>query len=415
MNFDTMRIAVRLERSYLEEAFVIDPKLSTPYFISLLIDRGYIEDDNALPVLYTPVMVNDDNITLLADIINGKSRYKLPVVFVSKTFSNENPVDTTLLAKKLKGAAHVLVQEDKASNDRLKELCTQNNEYFGAIGIYYPNLSMGHKRYLYRGSEGIDKTLFEKVVRSVIQYGNSQMMDPLYTWFGVNNALLQDRLISQRQERVEAEMKRKSALYELLTIKQDLEQEKESMKQEAIVAAKEEADRILEDFDKDIQERDEEISRLSNELAKKEYEIIGLRSKLESVTAVPLIFMGEQDDFYPGEVKDFVLSAVKKEIENTEEKTRRRDVLEDIMKANGYQGTSEKRAAKAKRLLSNYTGMTPKLKHGLENIGYIFDPSDHEKAKYYGADRYTVIYASTPGDTKRGGKNNARTTIKKAF
>ncbi len=37
-----------------------------------------------------------------------------------------------------------------------------------------------------------------------------------------------------------------------------------------------------------------------------------LRAKLDSMTDVPVLIAGDEDDFYPGEVKDFVLSAVKK-------------------------------------------------------------------------------------------------------
>lgn len=59
--------------------------------------------------------------------------------------------------------------------------------------------------------------------------------------------------------------------------------------------------------------------------------------------------------------------------------------------------------------------MTPKLKKGLEDIGFIFDKSDHQKVKYYGDGRYIVVYASTPSDKGRCGKNNASNTIKKAF
>lgn len=75
----------------------------------------------------------------------------------------------------------------------------------------------------------------------------------------------------------------------------------------------------------------------------------------------------------------------------------------------------EQRGEEVKHLLSNYSGMTPKLKKGLEDIGFIFDKSDHQKVKYYGDDRYTIIYASTQSDKDRGGKNNVRNTRKKAF
>ena len=84
MNFTTMKMAVRLDRSYTEEALVIDSKFSTPHFITLLIEKGYIKKDGNLPVLRTPIMINNSNIKILADIINEKTHYRLPVVYISK-------------------------------------------------------------------------------------------------------------------------------------------------------------------------------------------------------------------------------------------------------------------------------------------------------------------------------------------
>ena len=89
--------------------------------------------------------------------------------------------------------------------------------------------------------------------------------------------------------------------------------------------------------------------------------------------------------------------------------------MKDVLAANDYQAEGEKCAAEVKHLLSNYSGMTPKLKKGLEDIGFKFDPSDHQKVKYYGDDRYALVYASTPSDKGHGGKNNVRITIKKVF
>lgn len=187
------------------------------------------------------------------------------------------------------------------------------------------------------------------------------------------------------------------------------------MRKEALGEAKEEADKILEDFEEDMKKKDAEIERLTSELQKKEYEISWLKAKLDSMTEIPVLIAGNEDDFYPGEVKDFVLSAVKKELCATESGTRRYDVLKDILEANSYKAIGEHKADEVKRILSNYSGMTPKLKRELEDIGFIFDKSDHQKVKYYGDGRYTIIYASTPSDKGRGGKNNVRNTIKKAF
>lgn len=415
MNFSEMKMAVRLDRSYIEEALNVDTKFFTPFFISMLIDRGYITKDGNLEVLRTPLVIDEENLDLIVNVINGNAKYKLPVVIITKTFYDEDPVDTNKLAKELKGVAHVLVQKTNCTNRKLKELCNGNNEYYGAIGIYHPNPAIGHRRYLYRMSEGIDRILAEKVTRTVMQYSNSQMVGTLYTWFGVNNAILQDRLACKREENVEAEIGRRKALYELIALKSDLDQTKESMRKQALKEGKAEADRILDEFEGEMQKKDFEVERLTFELQKKEYEIGWLRVKLNSMTDVPVLIAGDEDDFYPGEVKDFVLSAVKKELSSTETRTRRYDVLSDVLNANDYEAIGEKRAEEAKRLLSNYSGMTPKLKKGLEDIGFIFDKSDHQKVKYYGDDRYTIVYASTPSDKGHGVKNNANITMKKAF
>lgn len=190
MNFEDMKMSIRLDRSYLEEALIIDPKFSTPHFITLLIERGYVKKDGILEVLRKPLFIDNNNLQILSDIINGKATYRLPIVYISKTYYDENPVNVNLLAGKLKGVAHVLVQESNCTNNRLKIMCNENNEYYGAIGIYFPRQAMGHRRYLYRRVTGIDNYLLEKVIRVVIQDANSQMVEPLYTWQGVKNAIL---------------------------------------------------------------------------------------------------------------------------------------------------------------------------------------------------------------------------------
>lgn len=388
MNFSSMKMAVRLDRSYMEESLTVDAKFYTPFFISLLIDRGYIKKDGNLEIRRRPLMITDENLDLLVNVINGKSKYRLPVVIITKTFYDEDPVDVAKLSKELKGVAHVFVQETNCTNPKIKEMCDGRNEYYGAIGIYHPNPVIGHRRYLYRMSEGIDTILSEKVTKTVMQYSNTQLVGPLFTWFGVNNAILQDRLTSKRAENAEAEAGRRMAMYELLMLKSDLDQKKESMRQQAL----EEANAILDGFEADLQKKDSEIERLTGELEKKERELSWLKAKMDSMTQVPIIYAGDEDDFYPGEAKDFVLSAVRRDLAKTEQ-----------------------RAAEAKRLLRNYSRMTPKIRKGLEDIGFIFDKSDHQKIKYYGDDRYTVIYASTSSDQGCGGENNVHTTIKKAF
>lgn len=403
-------MAIRLDRSYLENAVSPNSGFSTPHFISLLIFDNYLEKDSDLPISNKPYYIENEAIEKIADIVNGK-RYRLPIVYVSKTYYDEFPVDINWLASRLKGVAHVLVQQSNCSNLRLRVLCDNKNEYYGAIGIYFPMQTESHKRFLYRAYPGCEKHYLERVVNAVISFSNSKMIDSLYTWQGVNHALLRDRLESQKEERAVAENARREALYEVLALKE----QQESVKSEAIEKAKEEANAILDGFETDMRKLQEQIDELTRSNEKLQYENQGLKVKIDSIQEQPLLYMGTENELYPGEIKDLVLSTLNDGLSNIETKTRRYDVVQDIIQANDYQCISKKRADEAKRLLKNYNGMTPKIRKGLEDIGYnVTHEGDHYKAIYYSDDRYIVVHGATPSDN-RAGKNNVSNTVKKAF
>ena len=96
VNFGEKKISIRLDRTYSEDALVMDGAFSTPHFITLLIEGGYLAADQDLPVLRTPMPFAGDMETL-----GGK--YRLPVVYVTKTSDGQDAIDTSWLASKLKG------------------------------------------------------------------------------------------------------------------------------------------------------------------------------------------------------------------------------------------------------------------------------------------------------------------------
>lgn len=75
MNFNLMKMSVRLDRSYTAEALDADPKFSTPHFITLLIERGYLQDDHQLSVQRSATVINAENVGLLVDVINRKTKF----------------------------------------------------------------------------------------------------------------------------------------------------------------------------------------------------------------------------------------------------------------------------------------------------------------------------------------------------
>ncbi|MBT8906041.1 hypothetical protein BTI66_05005 [Lactobacillus delbrueckii subsp. bulgaricus] len=96
---------------------------------------------------------------------------------MSKTKRGQYPVDVNLLASKLKGVAHVLVQESPNYDEASKEL----NEYYGAVGVYYPNKAVQPKHFWYKDSAAQRKNMLDSVIYAVMMYCNCQQVDGGYT------------------------------------------------------------------------------------------------------------------------------------------------------------------------------------------------------------------------------------------
>ena len=148
--------------------------------------------------------------------------------------------------------------------------------------------------------------------------------------------------------------------------------------------------------------------RLNNEVARLQTENHGLRNKLASNDLEPILYAGDQEqDIYPGEVKDLVLSTLVAHLKHIAEGTRRYDVICDVINSNNYQELGEKRKAEIHRLIDGYKRVTPVIKSGLRDLGIeITEDGTHCKLKYNGEDRYMSVLAKTPSDV-RAGANNA--------
>ena len=415
MNFNSMKMAIRLDRSYTEDALNANPKFSTPHFITLLIERGYLKKDGNLPVLREPIGIEDNNLELITDVINGNSHYRLPVVYVTRTYYDEDPVNVNFLASRLKGVAHVLVQRSILTNSKIKEATAGKNEYYGAIGIYFPSKAATYRRFLYRSAIGYDSFLLEKVVRTVVQYGNAQRIDTLFTWQGVNNALLRDRLISNRQERLAAEKAQKAAEAEATKLLDTLDEEERKIRKKALDDARAEADTLLDGFEEEMKKLQNQVEELTKANEALQFENQGLKTKLDSSDALPVLFMGDEFEFYQGEIKDLLLAALTEALKSTTQKSRRADVIRDIIRNNDYQKTSLAKAEELKKLLKNYDGMSGKTRQALKDLGFeVTEEGKHYKVSYYGDGRYQTTYSKTPSDG-RTGKNSAQQTINMVF
>ena len=125
--------------------------------------------------------------------------------------------------------------------------------------------------------------------------------------------------------------------------------------------------------------------------------------------------MGDEFEFYPGEIKDLILDTLSEASKGIQPKSRRADVARDIIRNNDFKKLSQAKAEELKRILKNYDGMSSKTRQALKNLGFeITEEGKHYKITYYGDGRYQTAYSKTPSDG-RSGKNSAQVTINMAF
>ena len=386
MNFKDYKMSIMLDRSFTEDAIGVDPSFTTPLFIRLLIEKGYVVNDNDLPILMNPHLISCENLSVLTAVINGTKFYDLPVVYVSKTFSNNNPIDVDKLAYALKGVAHIFVQGDHGTNTFIREQCNSTNEYNGAIGIYYQSDVVKHKRFL--NYEYFDPTITrQNIVKEIINFTNQQSIDPLYTWDGVLTSLLRDRFESQKSKRTKAER------------------------------TKEETEELLDSFSNDFDELTEENGRLRSSISDLESELAFYRDAFNNKTVNDSGFLssGSEKEFFQDEKKEFILSVLSDSLVSIKDNTRKKHIIQDIIQQNNSEDVLSKKREEVKRLITDYSGLTGKLKQDLKQLGFtISDEGKHYTLTYFDDNRYTITMAKTPSDG-RAGKNNVSEINNKVF
>ena len=393
VSFKQKKICIRLDRSYADDAPVTDPSFATPHIITMLIERGYLKDDNGLDILRSPVMVGERDAGWLKGIFRGKKEYHLPIVYVSEKRSGQYAVDIAWLASRLKGAAHVLVADSESCDSVFRERCFSKTETGGAIGIYYLSTVKRHKGYKYKRYENRPDLLLEKVVNHVISYGRIQKVDEGYTWNGVRQAVLQERISRYREERMRLEEENRKAI-------------------ERGEEAKNQANDLLALVDDEIASLKAQVEQYRNQVEALTAENNGLRAKMNGLTAMPLLYMGDEAELYDGEIKDIILSVIAEARKGSLKDSRRADIFNDIINANGYKGYSAERIKRIKELFKGYKTMSGAMRKELEAMGMeITEDGIHYKVKYYGDDRYAATISKTASD-HREGDNTAHHIIK---
>ncbi len=372
VNFNTHIFSIKIDRETTADTIGFIPQFKTPILVNMLLDGDFIGMDNDLEISAKEIPIKKDNYKVIENIICRNTVYSMPVIYVTKSWGRY-PLRVHTLAYRLRGVAHVLIEEDADVCKFLKDSCRGMNSHHGSIGIYYPGSSAPYKIITPRRYEGQEETLIDRIVNMVCRYMNQQARDKMMTWEGVQNELLKLRYVSATEKKAKAEN---------------------------------EVSEVYENFSDELEEKERTIEELNNRVMALQAENQGLRAKYEQVSEIPLIYYGEEDELYEGEIKDHILETLQKQMQQVKKGTRKELILHDILESNELTGALEEKRAEIKRILKGYTKVGDSLKRDLKAYGFIITKDGgHYKLTYKGDSRYLFTMASSGSDSQRGGEN----------
>ena len=381
LHTERREIGIYLSREATENTVYFHKEFKPPYFLKLLMRENVLGSDGGLAISEYPQSFGaaaDERKVLAQLCLEDDSAFRLPVVYLTREWFIEHcVVDEGVLARRLCGVAHVLVESDKDVSRTLKDLCHGKNVYNGGMAVYFPSVSAAAKRFIPYDGMDVEKVMTQ-MVRMIFRYMNQQKREPLDTWDGIQMMQMrrQTKQLLAEKRRIEENRKQTS-------------KEKEQYWDEYVKAQT-------------------QVEALTEQNARMQSELAVLRARVDSMGENPLLYYGDEREFYQGEMLEFVRTALSEKLDRLPKEKDRHlrcaDVLQDLLNANESEEIQAQRQTELKRVLKGYRTLTPEIQSTLIDAGFRITDGKHYKLTYYDDERYTVTMAKSGSDW-RGGEN----------
>ena len=374
-------IGIYLSREATENTVYFHKEFKPPYFLKLLMRENVLGSDGGLAIseyLQSFGAAADERKVLAQLCLEDDSAFRLPVVYLTREWFTEHcVVDEGGLARRLCGVAHVLVESDKDVSRTLKDLCHGKNVYNGGMAVYFPSVSAAAKRFIPYDGMDVEKVMTQ-MVRMIFRYMNQQKREPLDTWDGIQM------------------MKMRRQTKQLLAEKRRIEENRKQTSKEK------------EQYWDEYVKAQTQVEALTEQNARLQSELAVLRARVDSMGENPLLYYGDEREFYQGEMLEFVRTALSEKLDRLPKEKDRHlrcaDVLQDLLNANESEEIQAQRQTELKRVLKGYRTLTPEIQSTLIDAGFRITDGKHYKLTYYDDERYTVTMAKSGSDW-RGGEN----------
>ena len=402
-------ISISLEVSDISTRVKEPPKTTKPYLVALLNKNKYLSP-NTIGLKVSRLKNNHDEFRALDYEINKENREYSLVLVSKRKHSDEFLLEPNKLQEQLVGLAKVISIDKYVNLKDLENYIGANSVWDGAIRIIYPP-RVKHTK-LFRSCE----------ITKLNELGNDIYHEFLSFITHTTNGFNKRKHFSPTDVR----SKRSRDRIELLKTQVKDSKDYESLANEAFDELKKQDDifnKKKNDFKAEIDELslknlelEEEIKRIKQDKYNLENRIIYSKKDREIKKEYGLLNYGDEEDLYPDEIKDLILSIIESYYKNTDldKNDRQYKILEDIINKNLKLEYANEIIRECKRIFTNYSSITKKMKSDLSKLKLeVIEDGTHNKLKFINDDRFIVVFSKTSSDEKTS--KNLLNHIKKAL
>lgn len=393
--------SVQIQLDFISGKYTVHTKSPhKPYIVKLFMESGYCANDATLPVTDLPIEVGKENMQLCIDIIKAKTENTMPVIYVSCDYWDNTYVDVNMLARRMGGVAHVFYETDYRTSWELKEPTNSQNVYNGYIGIYFPR-TLFHEQINPKNYSSADEVTNE-IERMVWQVLVNSTDSSSYNWNSIKVLQAQRHITELKDDST----KLRERFYEQLEASGNENEQLQSKVTELLENVDElshEKDLFCETFDVENRELRERNTNLYRENASLRMQIDGLQRAIKNADSSGVLCAGAENDLYPGEQNDLLLSILEQVKSKYEENSRAHHIIDSLLAANEIVGTCKRVLDAVEQAFAGNGRLNSSSKSQLRSVGFeIQEEGAHYKIVFNKDPRYTFIASKTPSDYREG-------------
>ncbi|HDR0618632.1 hypothetical protein ACFHYN_04315 [Pasteurella multocida] len=402
-------ISISLEVSDISTRVKEYPKTTKPYLVALLNKNKYLSPDTI--GLKVNQLKNDINEFKALDYEINKEDREYSIVLVSKRrHSDEFLLKPNKLQEQLVGLAKVVSIDENVDLKDLESYIGDNSVWDGAVRIIYPP-RVKHTK-LFRSREitklnDLGNDVYHEFLSFITHTTNGFNKRKHFSPTDVRSKRSRDRikiLKAQVKDNKDYENLANQAFDELEKQNDIFNNKKDEFKAE------------IDELSFKNLELEEEVKKLKQDKYNLENRITHSKKDREITKKRGLLNYGNETDLYPDEIKDLVLSIIETHYKNTnlDKNDRQYKILEDVINKNEKIEYANKIIKECKRIFTNYSSITNKMKSDLSKLNLIVvEDGTHNKLKFINDDRFIAVFAKTSSDDKTS--KNILNHIKKAL